>query len=131
MSLRFLMLMGVLANPALAADPDHKRPVPEGEVRYVGERLEAGATAHAFLIRYEDNTQVFVSSSRYTTDFEAASFRFRNSDAHPFDEMGTWVEISFTVRTVSETAVESPAGSNNWTWQVTYECDLVSVRATG
>lgn len=116
-----------VSAPALAEDPDLTRPVPEGEVRYTGERLASGATAHAYLIRYEGHSTWYVSPSRYEVDFGESTFHFRNADAHPLPVLGQWLDVVFNVGTVSETAMESPEGSNNWTWKLTYECELVKI----
>jgi hypothetical protein len=129
MGLMALATMSVLAGPAWASDPDMERAAPEGQVLFTGERLEVGATARAFLVQYEGHPWK-VSPSRYAVDFDTATFRFRNAEAHAVTAPGQWYEIVFSVNTVSETAVEDPAGSNNWSWKLTYEAALVSLTPT-
>jgi hypothetical protein len=128
-----VLLIALLAgSPAGASkDPDAKRSVAEGQQAYLGKRLAVGALGHAFLLQYPGRTEWQVSPSRYTVDFKSANFKFRNRDAHrvPDEMRGKWMQVVFRVVTVAETAVESPPGSNNWTWVLTYECDIEILEA--
>jgi len=122
-----LILLMVLPLTAVAGkDPDLSRKLPEGHQAFLGERLGVGAVAEAFLLQYPGNPVWQVSPSRYTVDFKAAAFRFRNKAEFPVsDELrGSWLRVVFEVVTVTENAVEQPAGSGNWIWLLTYECDL-------
>jgi len=128
------ILLILLAMPAHGGkDPDRKRKVPEGHQLFIGERLAVGAIAEAFLLQYPGSPDWQVSPSRYAVDFKAAGFRFRNRAEYSVPDAlrGKWLRIVFEVVTVAENAVESPAGSGNWTWVLTYECDVRSVEAAG
>ncbi len=127
----FLVALLVSSPAGAGQDRDAQRSVNEGQQPYLGKRLGVGALAHAFLLQYPGRTEWQVSPSRYTVDFKSANFKFRNRDAHrvPDEMRGKWMQVVFRVVTVAETAVESPPGSNNWTWVLTYECDIEILEA--
>ena len=109
-----------------AEDLDRTRVAPEGQTVYTGERLAVGSTVRAFVVRYPGRDEWSVSPSRYSVQFDTGTFKFRNATAHPVQDNGAWFELVFRVHGVSETAVETPKGSNNWGWHLTYECELPS-----
>jgi hypothetical protein len=59
-------------------------------------------------------------------DLKSAAFGFRNQADFPISEalQGQWLRAVFLVNSVTENAVESPTGSGNWSWILTYECEL-------
>ena len=109
-----------------AEDLDRTRVITEGQTAYTGERLAVGTTVRAFVVRYPGRAEWSVSPSRYAVQFDTGTFKFRNAEAHPVQDNGAWFELVFRVHGVSETAVETPKGSNNWGWHLTYECELLS-----
>lgn len=121
-----ILLMALPVNAEAVKDPDRSRKLPEGHQAFLGERLGLGAVAEAFLLQYPGNPLWQVSPSRYAVDFEKAAFRFRNQADFPVpDELrGSWLRVVFEVVAVTENAVEQPAGSGQWSWVLTYECDL-------
>ena len=121
--------------PAVAAtkDRDSGRTVDEGTTAYTGARLAVGARAEAFVLQYQGHNDWKVSPSRYAVDFNTAKFQFRNRSQYPLTaaQMGVWMRAGFVVVSVAETPVEQPAGSGNWGWALTYECDLQSLVVAG
>jgi len=125
-----LILIFLMGAPAGAApkDRDSGRTVGEGTTAYTGARLAVGTRAEAFLLQYQGHSEWRVSPSRYAVDFDTANFQFRNRSQYPLTapQMGVWMRANFVVVSVAETPVEQPAGSGNWGWVLTYECDLQS-----
>jgi hypothetical protein len=123
-----LVLALALGLPTAQAggDPDLKRRVPEAHQRYTGARLAIGTVAEAFLLQHPGHPELHVSASRYNVDLKSAAFGFRNRADFPISEalQGQWLRAVFLVNSVTENAVESPAGSGNWSWILTYECEL-------
>ena len=123
-----LLLTTLLLGPlSLAgADPDEHRPVAEGHLRYDGKDVQVGSTYEAFLIRFAERDEVYLSPSRYRVAYTPNALQCRNADDFPLagDSLGKWWVISFEVLAVRETAIEEPAGSGNWGWQHQIDCTI-------
>ena len=70
-------------NVRAGADPDEHRPVQEGHVRYDGEGVQVGKVYEAFLIRFADREEVYLSPSRYRVAYTPNALQCRNADDFP------------------------------------------------
>ena len=124
----FLLVTLLLGLPASAgADPDEHRPVKEGHLRYDGVQVQVGKVYEAFLIRFVDRDEVYLSPSRYRVAYTADALQCRNADAFPISGAGDWWTVTFAVHAVHETAVEEPAGSGTWGWRHAIDCTIESL----
>ena len=108
------------------ADPDEHRPVSEGHLRYDGKDVQVGQTYEAFLIRFADRDDLYLSPSRYRVAYTPNALQCRNAAEYPIvgEGIGKWWVISFEVLAVRETAIEEPVGSGNWGWQHQIDCTI-------
>ena len=111
------------------ADPDEHRPIAEGHHRYDGKEVQVGKTYEAFLIRFADREETYLSPSRYRVAYTPNALQCRNADAFPLtgDSLGQWWVVSFEVLAVRETAIEEPPGSGNWGWQHQIDCTITAL----
>jgi len=133
MSLRYhatvmIKLLSLLFSTTVfaGADPDEHRPVKDGHVRYDGDQVQVGNVYEAFLIRFVDRDEVYLSPSRYRVAYTPNALQCRNEDAFPIEgeSRGSWWVVTFEVHAVRETAVEEPAGSGNWGWRHQIDCTI-------
>ena len=117
-----------LLQPVMAgADPDEHRPVQEGHLRYDGVGVQVGKVYEAFLIRFEERDEVYLSPSRYRVAYTPDALQCRNSESFPISAAGAWWTVTFEVHAVHETAVEEPPGSGNWGWRHAIDCTIQSL----
>jgi len=123
-----------MSTVALAgADPDEHRPVQDGHVRYDGQTVEVGKVYEAFLIRFSDRKETYLSPSRYRVAYTPDALKCRNATEFPLldaDE-GKWWLVTFEVLAVRETAIEEPKGSGNWRWEHEFDCMIESLELAG
>ena len=123
-----LLTIMSLLQPAIAgADPDEHRPVKEGHLRYDGVEVQVGKVYEAFLIRFVERDEVYLSPSRYRVAYTPDALKCRNAEAFPINTPGAWWTVTFEVHAVHETAVEEPQGSGNWGWRHAIDCTIQSL----
>ena len=132
----YRIVVGLLAVGSVAAagsDPDARRSMTEGQERYVPGKANVGTVYEAFAIRFPGRTEVFISPSRFDVQYGDSALNCRNQSAYPIgdDAVNVWHKVSFSVLSLKESAVESPAGSGNWTWKTSFDCEIRSLMPVG
>ena len=96
-------------------------------LRYDGVEVQVGKVYEAFLIRFVERDEVYLSPSRYRVAYTPDALQCRNADAFPITAAGAWWTVTFEVHAVHETAVEEPSGSGNWNWRHAIDCTIQSL----
>ena len=125
--MNILAIWSLMSLAFAGADPDEHRPVKEGHLRYDGVQVQVGKVYEAFLIRFVERDEVYLSPSRYRVAYTADALQCRNSADFPISAAGSWWTVTFEVHAVHETAVEEPVGSGNWGWRHAIDCTIQSL----
>ena len=125
-----LLTVSLLSGASAGADPDSYRKAPEGQQVFVSaDAVQIGDVYEAFVIRFKDRETAYISPSRFRVAYKENVLQCRNKEEHaiPEAQFGQWHKISFEVLALKETAVETPPGSGNWTWDTQIDCKIVSL----